>query len=223
MNLSFGVMRSLACSRRRRTSAAALLNYADDEGFFNANPELVAADCCPLREPTVSVPASLTALAAIEYIRLGTGSDGKRYGQIVTFLTHQRINRATTSKIKGMSIAWDDLVSPHAQVDEVLSLEGNRKGNREEEQGREPSSAGADVAAPRRSQGPMRPSSRSCGARQHSTTPKGSKKNAAAEWKRHVEKPGVNAAFVVEKAVADAECRRTDYTSHVENWIKGRR
>ena len=64
-------------------SAAALLNYADDEGFFNANPKLVSSKCCPLREPTVSVPASLTALAAIEYIRLGTGSDGKRYGQIV--------------------------------------------------------------------------------------------------------------------------------------------
>ena len=28
--------------------AAALLNYADDEGYFNANPKLVEAECFPV-------------------------------------------------------------------------------------------------------------------------------------------------------------------------------
>jgi DNA-directed RNA polymerase specialized sigma54-like protein len=34
--------------------AAALLNHADDEGFFNANARLVKAQCVPLREDSVS-------------------------------------------------------------------------------------------------------------------------------------------------------------------------
>ena len=42
--------------------AAALLNYADDEGYFNANPMLIKAACSPLREPSVSIQESLTLL-----------------------------------------------------------------------------------------------------------------------------------------------------------------
>ena len=34
--------------------AAALLGYADDEGYFNANPALVKSECLPLRESSVS-------------------------------------------------------------------------------------------------------------------------------------------------------------------------
>ncbi len=45
--------------------AAALLNYADDEGYFKANPALVKAACCPLREPSVNVQESLQQLAAV--------------------------------------------------------------------------------------------------------------------------------------------------------------
>ncbi|WP_440997659.1 hypothetical protein [Arhodomonas sp. SL1] len=87
--------------------AAALLNYADDEGYFNANPKLVKAACCPLREDSVSVQESLTRLAAIGFIRLGTGSDGKRYGHIPTFQRHQRVNRPRPSEIATREIAWD--------------------------------------------------------------------------------------------------------------------
>src|SRR6185312_14740775 len=70
--------------------AAALLNYADDEGFFNANPRLIAGEIYTLRAPLVPVEQSLAELAGIGFIRLGSAADGRRYGHIVTFEKHQR-------------------------------------------------------------------------------------------------------------------------------------
>lgn len=113
--------------------AAALLNYADDEGYFNANPLLIKAECFPLREPSVSVQDALTALSNIGYLRFGDGADGKRYGQIVKFEDHQRINRKTDSKIKEINIVWDNSVSAHCNISEVLPREGNKEGKGMEE------------------------------------------------------------------------------------------
>lgn len=107
--------------------AAALLNYADDEGFFNANPKLVKASCTPLREDSVSIHESLNLLSKIGFIKIGTGSDGKKYGHIITFLEHQRINRPTKSKIKEIKIKWDDSVNSHTQLNEESHPEGNGK------------------------------------------------------------------------------------------------
>src|SRR5690554_706951 len=98
--------------------AAALLNFADDEGYFNANPKLVEAQCSPLREPSVSVQRSLNELSRIGYIRLGQGEDGKTYGHIVTFLDHQRVSRPTPSKIKGLRIVWEGEESTPQQLTE---------------------------------------------------------------------------------------------------------
>ena len=113
--------------------AAALLNYADDDGYFNANPRLIQAECCPLRDPSVSIHDSLTQLSRIGYIEIGTGVDGRRYGRIVKFSEHQRINRKTESKIKELKIDWDDSRTDHTQLTEPSPPEGNREGNREGE------------------------------------------------------------------------------------------
>jgi hypothetical protein len=112
--------------------AAALLNYADDEGYFNANPKLIQAECCPLRELSVSIHESLKLLAGAGYLRLGVGDDGRHYGWILKFLEHQVINRPTPSKIKALTIMWDDAHTAHAQLSEPSSPE--RKGR---EQGKE--------------------------------------------------------------------------------------
>jgi hypothetical protein len=87
--------------------AAALLNYADDDGYFNANPKLIQAECCPLREPSVSIPVSIQELSRIGYLRMGSGPAGKRYGQIVSFSEHQVVSHKKESKIKGLEIVWD--------------------------------------------------------------------------------------------------------------------
>lgn len=107
--------------------AAALLNYADDEGYFNANPGLIKAACSPLREPSVSVHDSLKLLAEVGYLAFGTGADGKRYGRVVTFDEHQRVNRPTPSKIKALGIVWDGSGRTHAQLSEDSPPEGNRE------------------------------------------------------------------------------------------------
>lgn len=107
--------------------AAALLNYADDEGYFKANPKLVKAACCPLREDSVSIHESLGELSNVGYIRLGTGVDGKRYGHICGFTKHQRVNRPSPSKIKQIDISWDSSLKTHGEFTEGSPQERNRE------------------------------------------------------------------------------------------------
>lgn len=115
--------------------AAALLNYADDEGYFNANPKLIKAECCPLREPSVSIHDSLIALAGMRYLVLGKSADGRSYGCIVKFSDHQRVNRPIPSKIKCLDICWEGSLPAHAQLTEASFPEG--KGREEEGKGSE--------------------------------------------------------------------------------------
>ena len=107
--------------------AAALLNYADDEGYFNANPKLVEAACRPLREDSVSVHECLKHLSNVGYLDIGEGSDGKKYGCIRNFAKHQRINRPSESKIAKLSITWDGSRSAHGGGSEGSHPEGNRE------------------------------------------------------------------------------------------------
>lgn len=112
--------------------AGALLNYSDDEGYFNANPALIKAECSPLREPSVSIHESLTLLSGINFLRFGKAPDGRRYGVVVNFNEHQRVNRPTPSKIKDIDIQWDDSATTHGALTEPSPLEGKGK-----EQGKE--------------------------------------------------------------------------------------
>lgn len=125
--------------------AAALLNHADDEGYFNANPGLVKAECFPLRESSVSIQDSLSALSNVGFIELGIGADGKRYGRVVKFDEHQRVNRPTPSKIKSIGVSWESSVSTHAQLSEHSPLE--RKGK---EQGKEGKTDPLEKAEPKK-------------------------------------------------------------------------
>src|SRR5208337_4501700 len=95
-----------ALSCQAHLLAEALLCYADDEGYFNANPGLVRAGTCPLREDFQNISGLLTELSGNGYIRMGTCS-GKHYGQIVHFSAHQKISHATPSKISSLPIEWN--------------------------------------------------------------------------------------------------------------------
>jgi hypothetical protein len=113
--------------------AAALLNYSDDEGYFNANVKLIKAECLPLREPSVSIHDALILLSKIDYVRLGHAPDGRRFGQVINFEQHQRVNRKTPSKIKKLRIVWEPSVSTHPQLTEGSPPEGKgREGNKKE-------------------------------------------------------------------------------------------
>ena len=96
--------------------AAALLNYSDDEGYFNANPALIKAELFPLREPSRDIHGMLTELSNIGYLRLFRGSKGKTYGLVVNFEKHQKVNRPTPSKIKCLIDFSDDSVIIHGCI-----------------------------------------------------------------------------------------------------------
>lgn len=83
--------------------AIGLLNHADDEGYFRANPALVKAAVFPIREPSVNVHGMFTELSNIGYISLFEGSDGKKYGLINGFTRHQRVSHPYESKIKNLA------------------------------------------------------------------------------------------------------------------------
>jgi len=87
--------------------AEALLCYADDEGFFNANPVLVRAGTCPLRKDFKNISRLLDELASVGYIRFGALGE-KHYGQILHFQNHQKISHPTPSKINKLKILWEN-------------------------------------------------------------------------------------------------------------------
>jgi DNA replication protein DnaT len=96
--------------------AIGLLNQADDEGYFKANPALLKAAIFPLRETSLSTHCMLTELSNIGYLELFEGSDGKQYGLVKNFLKHQKINRPTASKYKALREFTEDSVSAHQNV-----------------------------------------------------------------------------------------------------------
>lgn len=84
--------------------AIGLLNYADDEGYFNANPKLIKAAVFPIREPSVTIPVMLRELSNHGYLTLFSTSDNKHFGLINNFAKHQVVNKPRASKIKGMQL-----------------------------------------------------------------------------------------------------------------------
>lgn len=123
--------------------AASLLCYADDEGYFNANPGLVRAGTVPLRN--ADVPAMLAELVKMGFVRLGVAEDGKRYGHVIRFKEHQRISHPKESKISKLEIKWEgsaQLPENFLNVPGKKQQEGKGTGNRE--QGREAQSAPPD-------------------------------------------------------------------------------
>ncbi len=84
--------------------AIGLLNYADDEGYFNANPKLIKAAVFPIREPSVSIPVMLRELSNHGYLSMFYTSDNRQFGVIKNFAKHQVVNKPRPSKIKEMDL-----------------------------------------------------------------------------------------------------------------------
>lgn len=82
--------------------ALSLLNYADDEGYFNANPKLVMAFSFPIREPSVSIHGMFTELSNAGYLEFFKSPNGKIIGCIKNFKKHQKINRPSPTIFKNL-------------------------------------------------------------------------------------------------------------------------
>lgn len=129
-----------------RLLAIALLNYADDEGFFNANPRLVEAFAFPL-DQGVKIPVLLRELSGIGYVcfreasglndQNGSGTT-KTLGFIPGFVGHQYVSKPKASALRPFweASGLNDGTRP-VRVPEHSAQEGNgmeqgmeRKGRR---------------------------------------------------------------------------------------------
>ncbi len=80
--------------------AIALLNLADDEGYFLADANLIRASCRPLLEDSGTITVLVKSLIIAEWIEV-SWSDGRGpIGRVTKFLDHQVINKPKKSKIK---------------------------------------------------------------------------------------------------------------------------
>lgn len=77
----------------------ALLNFADDEGYFPAHPGLIKGALFPVRELSRPIGDCLVELAGIGFIRIYKGDDGHDYGHIVNFKKHQVVSKPRKSVI----------------------------------------------------------------------------------------------------------------------------
>jgi len=116
-----------------RLLAIGLLNYADDEGYFDAHPALIRGELMPYSEKTGRIPKMLEELSAIGFLSVTSSDDGKQIGHITNFLEHQRINRPTASKHsrKPHAALTESSVSPHSLLTHDSVPERKGTGNRE--------------------------------------------------------------------------------------------
>lgn len=104
--------------------AGALVNYADDEGYFNANPVLVKAGTNPLRNDKTVVVDMLAQLERMGYIEVRRCGN-KNYGKVLTFELHQRVSHATASKLKSR---FEELPKSSGEIPEPLAKSSVVKG-----------------------------------------------------------------------------------------------
>lgn len=98
--------------------AIGLLNYADDEGYFNANERLIKAEIFPLREPSTTIRRMIDELSSIGYLQVKTDdSTGRSYGKINKFSKHQRVDRPKDSEIKHLVDFDDHSTKPRRSID----------------------------------------------------------------------------------------------------------
>lgn len=126
-----------------RLLAIAILNMADDEGYFEADTALIRGDVFPFEEDSMSIHGALMELSMIDYVELRESSCKGLLGYICSFKKHQVISRPSQSKLKAifnespMFLAEKtDSWSTHGVLTESSVLEqgtGNRE--KEKEQG----------------------------------------------------------------------------------------
>ncbi len=79
--------------------AIGLLCYADDEGYFLADPVLVRSAIRPFDDNSRSTHGALTELSSCGFISVVEHPTHGKIGLVVNFTKHQVINRATASKL----------------------------------------------------------------------------------------------------------------------------
>lgn len=114
-----------------RLLALALLNYADDEGYFHADPVLVRAACCPFVDSSKMILGWLQLLQEKRWIELSDVTEHGVIGRVVNFSEHQRIDKPKDSPIKAYWFVDESKTHPRS-IQDASTLEGKGR-----EQGKE--------------------------------------------------------------------------------------
>ena len=132
-----------------RLVAIAVLNLADDEGFFEADPMLVRGDVFPFEDNSLRTHGALTELSRVGYLEVRRTKSKGEIGYVCNFEKHQVINRPTASKLRGLFESTNEIVdsqplTDHSRITHGVLIEhsvlereqgtgkGNREGNREQ-------------------------------------------------------------------------------------------
>lgn len=106
-----------------RLAAIALLNFADDKGYFVCNHLVIRGELFPFEEDSTNVRRAIEDLSRIGFIVVGKSDNGKTYGHIVNFTDHQRVDRPQASEIAGLDVTWSDSTNVRRKIDEPSTTE----------------------------------------------------------------------------------------------------
>lgn len=104
--------------------ALALLNFADDEGYFLADPNLVRSSCRPFDDDSTITRRCLDHLVKSEWIEIRNHPTHGSIGMVSKFIEHQKIDRPKPSTIKEYFIDDDSTIDRRLIA---VGMEGNGK------------------------------------------------------------------------------------------------
>lgn len=108
-----------------RLLALALLNYADDDGYFMASDKLIQGTLFPFLDDSKKIPRAIQDLSRMGYLQLGFLPDGRKAGCIVNFTKHQRVDKPKPSSIKASMVFQDESENDLVCIPDVSQEEWN--------------------------------------------------------------------------------------------------
>lgn len=114
--------------------ALALLNYADDEGYFLAEASLIRSACQPFRDESGNTTGIVRTLIQVQWIQVTWSDAHGPIGRVTNFKSHQVVNKPKPSKLKQYWGAEYDYGNPPVRVPESS---GTRTGGNGMDQGKE--------------------------------------------------------------------------------------
>jgi hypothetical protein len=109
-----------------RILALGLLNLADDEGYFDADPDYIRGAVL-FREDSSNVRRMLDELSRSEWIDL-CGSPDRPIGRVTNFRKHQRVDRPQPSRLKQYALVESSTNDRRALDDQSTQDQGTGKG-----------------------------------------------------------------------------------------------
>lgn len=109
-----------------RILALGLLNLADDEGYFDADPDYIRGAVL-FREDSSNVRRMLDELSRSEWIIL-CGTRDRPIGRVVNFRKHQRVDRPQPSRLKQYALDESSSNDRRALDDQSTQEQGTGKG-----------------------------------------------------------------------------------------------